>query len=394
MDQQVTQTYNLFIDSSRNRAAGSKGDDYSINLQDSGVQAGNGEYIRLSLDNFSMAKTFSNTNRTNNRFSVHAQNATNSANLMGMVGAVSKFHYKDTNKLASDFSAVLKNVLLGMGQNAGSTARNADILDLLPVDPNTGSDDNIISFRLLFKDDLNSTAASPRGNAVDHGLQNVRVQFDSDMTDSYALLGGDRVTGTSTTAYTDMRKSIDVDTTTHTDAIIVNCRYPAQLQTTRHVYIRAPYLNNTNIETHGLQGPGDSHVSDTAHSDILGRAEIPFDKNTYISYTAQTGREYFLNLHQKNLPNLRIKLTDQHNRPLGRVISYSNTAAGTQFGLKQSIDGNLQFSAVLRVDIIKQRQVAELESQPYVPSVPPRLTGGVLTQQRGGKDMFGVAPGM
>ena len=80
---------------------------------------------------------------------------------------------------------------------------------------------------------------------------------------------------------------------------------------------------------------------------FLGRAEIPFDKNGYISYTAQTGREYFLNLHQKNVPHLRIRLTDQHNRLLCRRLTQapSNTAAGT--GTVQSIDGNLQFSAVL-----------------------------------------------
>lgn len=384
MDQQVTQTYNLFIDSSRNRASGSKGDDYSINLQDSGVQAGNGEYIRLSLDNFSMGKTFSNVSPTNSRIIVRGQNSAGGAELSVQEGDLPAHHYKDTHILATQFANTLATMLKAMSPNTANIDGHT-VTDVTPGDPAAAtSNDNVISFKITM---------TRAGNPEAHELQNVRIQFDPEVSDSYALLGGDRVDNTATAAAGDTRTSVNVDTSAAND-IVVTCRYPAQLQTMRHVYIRAPYLNNTNIETHGLQGPGDSHLSDTAHSDILGRAEIPFEKNGFITYTASTGREYFLNLHQKNVPHLRIRLTDQHNRPLCRRLlqAPSNTAAGT--GTEQSVDGNLQFSAVLRVDVIKQRQVAELQSQPYEPKIPARLTGGILTQQRGGKDLFGVAPGM
>ncbi len=401
MDQQVTQTYNLFIDSSRNRSSGSKGDDYSINLQDSGVQAGNGEYIRLSLDNFSMAKTFSNVSLTNNNFIVRAQNANDSTETGAATANLPAYHYKDTRVLATQFGNTLADFLRVMSPNVANID-STDVTLVTPVDPaGATSDDNVISFKISFK---------LRGGAdADHQLQNVRVQFDPELSDSYALLGGDRVKDAYSAAANDARTSIDVDTSA-ANYITVDCRYPAQLQTTRHIYIRAPSINNTNIETHGLNGPGDSHLSDTAHSDILGRAEIPFDKNGFISYTAQTGREYFLNLHQKNLPHLRIRLTDQHNRPLCRRANVSQAAPAVAFGFasvtstggaetaagmgtKQSIDGNLQFSAVLRVDVIKQRQVAELETKHHEPNVPARFSNGVVNQQRNGKDMFGVRPG-
>ena len=73
--EQVTRSDHLFIDSSQGRNSQSKGDDFLVNLQDAGVHAGDGEHIRMSLSNFSMAKIFSDVNENNNEFrfkTVHA----------------------------------------------------------------------------------------------------------------------------------------------------------------------------------------------------------------------------------------------------------------------------------------------------------------------------------
>ena len=63
--EQITSSYNLFIDSSMGHNSQSKGDDYLVNLQDAGVHAGEGEHIRMSLSNFSMAKNFTDVNDNN-----------------------------------------------------------------------------------------------------------------------------------------------------------------------------------------------------------------------------------------------------------------------------------------------------------------------------------------
>ena len=47
--EQITSSYNLFVDSSTGHNAQTKGDDYIVNLQDAGVHAGEGEHIRMSL---------------------------------------------------------------------------------------------------------------------------------------------------------------------------------------------------------------------------------------------------------------------------------------------------------------------------------------------------------
>ena len=392
MDQQVVSTYNLFIDSSRNRSSGSKGDDYMVNLQDSGVQARNGEYIRLSLDNFSMAKTFSNVNGNNSSFRVlFVDDNPTTASIESKTLNLDHIHCENITQLSENFAQTIGNHLLKFLP----TSHSFTVTD---VPSDTGSSTaaektqlrlHIIKFTLNFKDG--------GGSGTDHNFSKVRVIFDPDTSDSYALLGGDRIPEGSrffdpanVTALNLTPNSIDIDES-NPQKLTFTCIYPAQLQTLRHVYIRAPTLGNTNIGTHGFEKATDDARCDTAHSNILGRAMIDFNQNSFIEYAAMTGREFFLNIHQKTLTHLRIKLTDQHNRPLCRRNNASETAAGT--GDHQSTFGNLQFSAVLRIDIIKQRQVTELESKPHEPNIPARFSNGITLQQRNGKNLFGVGPG-
>ena len=206
---------------------------------------------------------------------------------------------------------------------------------------------------------------------------------------SHALRAVDRIEGA--VSATSTMKSLDVSLNTSAHSIPFTCRYPAQRATMPFVYVRAPGVLNTNIETKGLRDTADDHKSDTAHSDILGRVVV--ESSEWVQYTAQTGREFFLDIHQKQLNFLRLRLTDARNRPIGRTTAttHPNTASGT--GSQQSTLGNLNFSAVIRFDIIKKRTVQHLETEHHQPNVPARFSNGVTNQQRFGKDTFGMAPG-
>tara|TARA_B110001452_G_scaffold34400_1_gene26546 strand:- start:221 stop:472 length:252 start_codon:yes stop_codon:yes gene_type:complete len=49
---------------------------------------------------------------------------------------------------------------------------------------------------------------------------------------------------------------------------------------------------------------------------------------------------------------MRLFLTDSKNRPLGRLAGFANkTAAGT--GAAQSTTGNLNYSCLLRIDVLE-----------------------------------------
>ena len=268
--------------------------------------------------------------------------------------------------LAVEFAdKVRATILLSVG---GDVLPHTNVLPDANVNSNTG----VISFTV--------------NTSVDHGLTLALIQFNSDVTESYALLGGDRVqNGTIAVQHADAYSStpsIDVDFS-GAKTIKVACRYPAQRSTMPYVYLRAPGTLNNNIETRGLRHPSDTHTSDTAHSDILGRAVVA--SNEWVQYTARTEKDFFIDIHQKHLNVLRLRLTDSKNRSIGRNPYRSSAVLGIEFtepGLNpnHSTLGNLSFSAVIRIDTIKTKKREHLDTLHHSPSVPARFSNGIVNQ--------------
>lgn len=375
--EQITNSYNLFIDSSRSHTSNSKGDDILINLQDAGVHAGEGEIIRMNLENFSMAKVFSDVNANNNQIQLRATTNVDSeaAFLTNQDISLTPKNYNSVSALATELKDKIIKALNDMNGTFGTVALKT-LTTVTPANA-TESTDNVIEFTLTYDGTLLPTTAK------------VYVQMFSEESDSYMLLGGDRIQGPKSAAST--AQSISVVPSTTVKEITFKCLYPAQRSTMPFVYIRAPGVLNTNIETKGLKDVRIDHKSDTAHSDILGRVVV--ETSEWVQYTAQTGREFFLDIHQKQLNHIRLKLTDAKNRPIGRSISSTNQNTATGTGNAQSTLGNLSFSAVIRFDIIKKRTVEHLQTEHHKPNVPARFSNGVTNQQRFGKDTFGMGPG-
>ena len=340
--EQITSSYNLFVDTSTGHNAQSKGDDYMVNLQDAGVHAGEGEHIRMSLSNFSMAKNFTDVNENNNEFILGMQNS-NPAHGIDAILKLDNRNYSSVTDLATNFADKIGAQMLAAGQGFTLNAHTG---------METITHDNIITFT------INTSAA--------HGYTSGVILFNSDISDSYALLGGNRTK----TGIVTPQGSVTV-TIPSISSVKVTCHYPAQRSTMPFVYIRAPGVLNTNIETQGLRNPSDNHNSDVAHSNILGRAVV--ESQEWIQFTAQSERDFFIDIHQKQLNVLRLQLTDSKNRLIGRR-DHSNTATGT--GTEQSTLGNLSFSAVLRFDIIKRKSVHHLETEHYQPPIPARFSEG------------------
>ena len=376
--EQITNSYNLFIDSSRSHTSNSKGDDILVNLQDAGVHAGEGEIIRMNLENFSMAKVFSDVNANNNQIQLRASTPdsnNNPAFLQNQTIELTPKNYNSVFDLATEFKDQMIEALEAMGTKFGNVSLKTGTF----VTPSSATEntDNVIEFTLMY----DGSAAA--------GTAKVYVQMFSEESDSYMLLGGDRIQGPKSANST--AQSISVDPSASAKEITFKCLYPAQRSTMPFIYVRAPGVLNTNIETKGLKDVRVDHKSDTAHSDILGRVVV--SSKEWVQYTAQTGREFFLDIHQKQLNHIRLKLTDAKNRPIGRSTSSTTPNTATGSGNAQSTLGNLSFSAVIRFDIIKKRTVDHLETEHYKPTVPARFSNGVTNQQRFGKDTFGMGPG-
>ena len=235
-----------------------------------------------------------------------------------------------------------------------------------------GDSNHIISFDLSFSN-VHGIAAT----------DDVICQMYEEDGEVYEILGGNRVVSS-----TDLfSKSINI-AVTNANILSVQCLYPAQRHTTTFVYLRGAGLPNTSLESTSLAHPTENHRTDTIDSDILARIKVDIE---YCDYDAQTGREYFMNIKQKQLNTLNLRLTDAKNRPLSRAFgSPLNTASGT--GTEQSTLGNLSFSAVIRVDVVQQRQVKELETPPITHSTAARFEN-VLIQPKFGRDGYGSGVG-
>ena len=86
-----------------------------------------------------------------------------------------------------------------------------------------------------------------------------------------------------------------------------------------------------------------------------------------VQYAAGTGREYFIDLPtQRHVQNIRFYLTDHHGRKL------------SQFAPKQNTLGNMNFSLVLRVDIIQKRAPNERFTEEVQRPIPARFSNPTI----------------
>jgi hypothetical protein len=133
--------------------------------------------------------------------------------------------------------------------------------------------------------------------------------------------------------------------------------------------------------------------SDIINSDIFAKL---FKDVEYINYESNTGEEYFMNLQQRKLANLRLSLTDSKGRKLGRTSTQRDL--GTAAGLvdsnldfesnTQNTTGNLFFTAVIRVDIVKNKSPVKLESEGIKPPLPAREAQSTYIWQDYGRPKF------
>ena len=347
--EQILNSYNIFVDSSHAVSSNSQGDNFHINLQDAGVHAGEGQIIRLTLNNFSMNKTWFDVNATNSSFVVKTN-----LNPSGVEYNLTHQNLTDLTELAENFQGAVLNAINDQSAIKGATFGS--------VNPASGFKPSIISFGITtFPSDITS----------------VEILFPT-TSDIYQLLGGDR-----------SNTNASVNAVINGAELNVECLYPAQMTTCPYVYIRCPGTSNTNLETRNMGGVHDVENFDnkTEQSYILGRAAVDV---FFVQFASLIDRDFTLDLKQQQLNSLKIQLTDSKNRPLGRLNKNSLTASG--IGTKQSTLGNLEFTAVIRVDIIQKRNPVHLHTEHYEPSFPARFSN-LLSKQGHGKNEYNASPG-
>lgn len=325
----ILSSYNIFLDTGRSQGV-TRGDQASISLAEQNINVANGQLIRLTVNDFCMAKSWSDVNYNNN--ALFFQSNITGTTLFPIF--LAKQNYETINAIATNFASVLR---VQLDTNTGSVYTASAILPGATTTIN-GTTDNIISFTLTC---VGANALTTCGITCYEGKG-----------DTNLIIGGDRIVdGTIIPAPV----SITITVTLSGTNVAVQCLYPAQRSTTPYVYVRTNLTTNS-IEQNSLTSPTDQlSLPDVLPSAILLRVPV---NTEWCVYNSTSERVFYIDPNQNNISILRFYLTDEHSRPLGRYFgSEEKTATGT--GLFQSTLGNLSFSMVVRIDIVQKRLLNE-----------------------------------
>lgn len=370
--QEIVNSFNIFIDTEKSTLVGdrtSQGDDVKIHFEGQTIEAKDGELIRISLLNFTMFNNTYMVNQNNGRFNLRGTDGT----AFNQTLNIAYKNYLNLKDLATAFATSVAEEL-----KTQTVASSFELTSIAPASLTMGSTDD----RLL---EITLTAKNGSGSTIAHGLTELHIQMPESVGDSYCLLGGLRQDDT-TDADFDSLIITEESLVSGATTVKIQGYFPMQRLTDPYVYLRCNNAQN-GLEMSVLSNDRGRYNADIINSDILAKV---FKDVEFINYNSSTGEEYFMNLQQRKLSNLRLFLTDSKGRKLGRLSTERDlgTAAGkttttagvTSFdSTEQSTLGNLYFTAVLRVDIVKIFEPAKLQSVGLKPPPNPRESQSVLT---------------
>ena len=372
--QQIVNTFNLFIDSELSSVYGhghSKGDDVHVHMEGNSVEAMDGEIIRLTLNSFTMFNNLYHIDNTNRRIRLRTSGSGGHAN--DQIIRMKRGNHKDLKSITENFAAVLGTALVQEAVDSGATTVTQFATSNVKPSANAinANGDRIMEFTL--------TAQNSGGTAVNHNLNTtngVIIQCEAVSGEAYQILGGIRLDGN--VGVTEQSFSVTVTAQT----VTVKGHFPMQRMSDPFVYVRCENTSN-GLEMSVLDSASGATGPDVVNSNILAKINRDVE---FISYSAQQDLEFFLNLQQRRLSHLHLFLTDSKGRRLGRLTgNESGTAAGREdladdsfTSDLQSTQGNLFFTAVMRVDVIRVRDPKGLETVPPPFPQPAREAQSVV----------------
>ena len=437
-NQQIVNSFNLFVDSERCVVQGdnqSRGDDLHIQFECNSVEAGDGEVIKLSVTEFSMPNTLDMIDFNNSRGIFQGTSTFKPVRTTGpdtppqdfnfgineTVDLVDRQNYKNVFDIALSFALNMKTQLDRLVDTsvkafvpeiiypeADTVFKITDYFTPSAVSVTPGyptyeafkvgknpDDTGVRTLHLKFvcKDVGHGSPALPTGAPSAHNISNLKIKLAPTVGDLYSILGGLRCDRPDDLAFSSLQIS-----TASTAALSTEIEITGYFNMTRYsepnVYLRSSTGQN-GLEMSVLQAnvisTGNALVSDIVTSDILGKFPryTPGNAET-IEYHANSDTEFFINLQQRKLTSLRLFLTDSKGRKLGRFTSdvgggtaagretYPETNPPTYASQEQDTLGNLFFTAVIKVDVIKASNPVKLDSQVFPPPANGSKSGGVL----------------
>ena len=348
----IANAFNIFINTDRGIPAGEEGDALSLPLGQTPIVAGDDEHIRLTLDQFSMRKSWFDINTNNNKVLITKP---------GGASIIWSIPQGDYLWFEQQFLVDCQNSLV-TALNALYGGGTFTIIRATPEELAEYQVNEILQWKF---------------SMTQEGINNPPLfQCWTGLGDSYKVMGGLRLYGLPLNVETtqrlaaprtqlnqDTRQSMDVNVVG--DILKVRGFFKADLTPETYVYLAVDNQMSHNIGTGSLTGGNtiseSENTSEMNASRIL--AVIPIDTR-HARYVANTDRQYFVDLSNRVATDLRLLLIDS----LGRRFPFigGKTNQGTL--------GDRSFKAVIRVDIIKSNKMGTLKTKPPAKSVPPRFS--------------------
>ena len=322
-----------FIDSDYN--VNGEGDQFNVDIPPNTINCADRQFIRLILQEFHSYKNFYNVNTTNNTIRVNV----NGGGFQDI--SITSSNYETYNEIVDNLADQLLSYINGLG--GGISYTKGTILPGTNVIPTSTSN------RIL---EINLTNG---GTAITSLVAQTReipgTIGANSFSDSFALLGGIKVSSATDTTTQSFNITID-----GSGNIKIQGHFPMQRSTCEHVYLRTSLVNNNlgSKSTH----TGGTHGQDLSGTNIL--AKIPV-QNEFISYSSDSGTGYFVDLQLQNLTHIQFSITDHKNRRIPQV--------GTS---NQASVGNMNYNFVIRIDVLSYGSGPQ-PNELLVPKVlPPR----------------------
>ncbi len=348
----IANAFNIFINTDRGIPLGQDGDRVSLPLGQTPIVAGDDEHIRLTLDQFSMRKSWHDINRNNNQI------------LITKPGGGSVYFSLPEGDY-DGYPRVLQTDILVHLQGALNNLYGAGSFTAVPLTPEEVVEyevTEILKFKYLLADGVNVPI----------------IQCWTGLGDSYKVLGAKRIVGLPLNIETPEaarsaapREALNANTTQSLSMVLdgntltIAGYYKHDPTPETHVYLAVDNQMSHNIGTGSLtMGNLSSEAENSSEmnaSRVLG--VIPIDTH-YARYVANTDRQYFVDLSNRVASDLRLLLVDSVGRQFPYI--YGDPDEG--------ILGDRSFKATIRVDIIKSNKMGSLKTKPPAKAVPPRFS--------------------
>jgi hypothetical protein len=424
--QQTVNAFNLFIDSERSNIVGdkqSRGDNVHYNFEGNTVECRDGEVMRLSLVDFQMPNNFYNVEIKNSfaRIKIAAPVTVTGGQTPFNATVIERGNYYDVQDVATNFgftvATIIKTVVVACG-NVHKITNNSLVTQTTALIATSGSTQGIIPLIANTSPSVPIQTGRPDKKLLDvtiefqnaHTLTELLISCQSATGESYLLLGGER--GDDSNVLTHNSFQVDLaptvpDPAATTKQIRIRGYFPMQLTTEPHVYLRTT-LGQNGLESAILARDAVTYNTEIVGSDIL--AKIPRNLDSFVYNANGSSEDFFIYYQQRKLNQIRLYLTDSKGRPIGRAgmadtlsVFGSGTAAGAEgtapsipplstdrttfASSNQNTQGNMYFTATIKIEVIKKSTPQLLETQPPpLPQFPSKASGVISFGSKTGKD--------